>query len=231
MRKTTLIIASLFCFIGWTNAQLMAVAGNNKNTKTARKAEPATSYAFNQKIEMQMTSEKDVILINYFLPTTGNFICAEVVDEKKKDEMYTVFDLDQEAMFTYMNNAGSKIRMGIKFRLDDAEDESPYTITATGNTKVILGYNCSEYLVVGEDMTGNVWVTTEADVRFPSSFYNIKQNKSANQKWMKDVEGWAMEMEMTDTSKKKPKTFTMNCLSIEKFDFTLNSNEYQKMGL
>jgi len=75
-----------------------------------------------------------------------------------------------------------------------------------------------------------IWVTNDVDIRFPSTFHNIKQDKTANQAWMEKIDGWAMHMEMVDNSRRKPQTITMTCLSIEKSDMKINSNEYQNIG-
>lgn len=192
--------------------------------------EPAASYAFNHRAEMQMTTEKDVMNIDYLLPNTGNYFCAQIKDEKSGGDYLTVFDTDKEAMFTYMESDGKKMKMGIKFSADDISEEPKFEIKATGNTKTILGYKCQEYIMTTEDMTSNVWVTKDVDIRFPSTFYSAKQNKSNNHEWMKDIDGWAMEMTMVDTSKRKPQTTTMKCLSIEKTSFQINSSDYSGIG-
>ena len=61
-------------------------------------------------------------------------------------------------------------------------------------------------------------------------FHSVKKNKSNNQEWMKDLEGWAMEMEMIDTSQKKPQTIIMKCLSIEESSLQINANDYKSLG-
>ena len=194
------------------------------------KATPAGSYAFNYKVEMRMKSGKDIMNIDYFLPISGNFLCTQIKDKKIKEDFFTVLDADREAMFTYMENDGKKIKMAIDFKTEETTEESSIKIVATGKTKVILGYNCKEYKMTGEDMTATIWITQEVDIRFPSLFYNIKQKKSKNQGWMKDLDGWAMEMIMIDTSRRKPKTIVMNCLSIEKSSFKIDSSDYQDLG-
>jgi len=194
------------------------------------KATPADSYVFNHKVEMRIKSGKDVMDIDYFLPNSGNFLCSQIKDEKIKDDFFTVLDAEREAMFTYMESGGKKMKMAVDFKVDETEDDAPITITATGNTKKILGYNCKEYKMTGEDMTATIWVTKDVDIRFPSLFYNIKQKKSSSQEWMNDVDGWAMEMVMIDTSKKKPITIIMNCLSIEKSNFKIDSSDYQSLA-
>ncbi len=198
------------------------------------KVEPAESYAFNHKVEMQIKNGKEVMDADYFLRDSGNFFAVKIKDKKRKDDIFTVFDIDKEAMFTYMENDGQKVKMGIEFKLDDTTDdttnEPSVEITATGNTKIILGYNCQEYKMKGEDMTGTIWVTKEVDIRFPNNFHSVKQNKSTNQEWMKELDGWAMETKIIDTSKRKPQTIIMNCLSIESSSLKIDSNDYQNIG-
>jgi hypothetical protein len=198
------------------------------------KVEPATSYAFSHKVEMQMKSGKDLMDVNYYLPESGNFFCTQIKDEKIKDDFFTVYDADKEAMFTYMKNDGKKVKMGIEFKISDTTDDAHGTevidIKATGNTRTILGYKCKEYAMTGENMTGTIWMTKDVDIRFPSNLYSPKQNKRNNQDWMKNIDGWAMEMEMIDTSKRKLQTVTMKCLSIEGSDFKINSDEYSNIG-
>ncbi len=198
------------------------------------KAIPAESYVFNHRVEIQMKSGKEVIDVDYFLPISGNFLCVQIKDKKIKEDHFTVFDIDKEAMFTFMESEGKKMKMAIDFKLDetidDTSNKTSFDIKATGNTKNIIGYNCKEYKVTGEDITATIWVTKEVDIRFPSTFYNVKQNKNNNQEWMKDLDGWAMEMIMIDTSKRKSHTIIMNCLSIEKSNFKINSTDYQNIG-
>lgn len=66
-------------------------------------------------------------------------------------------------------------------------DESEYTITDLGNTKVINGYNCREYLIEHEDGTTNAWLTNdiEADyegvLRAMATQMRQKKGKNGNQ--------------------------------------------------
>lgn len=202
---------------------------NGTSDSSLSQVNPADNYAFNHKIEMQIKSGKEIMDINYYLPKSGDFLSAEVKDKKIKGNFYTVFDIEREAMFTYMENGGEKMRMSVSIETDDTINESSFDITKTGNTKTILGYHCKEYRMTGQDMTATIWVTKDVDIRFPSDFYKVEQNKNNNQKWMKYLDGWAMEMIMIDTSNKKPKTITMNCLSIEKSNFIINSSDYRTL--
>ncbi len=211
----------------------------NKKRKKNKKAgmpglsqvAPAESYAFNHKVEMEINSGKEAMHADYYLTDSGNFFGTSIKTEKVKNNFMTIFDVDREAMFTFMENEGQKMKMGVEFKTDDTTTEEPtFSITTTGNSKTILGYSCQEYKIAGEDMTATVWVTKEVDIRFPSTLYNTKKNQNNNQEWMNDLDGWAMEMVMVETSKRKPQTITMNCLSIEKSNLKINSNDYQNIG-
>jgi len=148
--------------------------------------------------------------------------------------MMTVYDVDKETMFTFMENNGVKQRMGIALPTASAADaalnESSVKITATGNTKSILGYTCQEYKMTGDEMNATIWVTKDANLRFPSDYYKIEQQNNANQTWMKDIDGWLMEMEMIDSSKRKPQTIIMKCLSINDSSLQIKSDDYQSFG-
>ncbi|PHR69744.1 MAG: hypothetical protein COA67_10110 [Lutibacter sp.] len=195
------------------------------------KVEPAEGYTFKHKVEMQMKTGKDLMNLNYYLPSSGDYFGMAVKDEKIKGDFMMVYDINREAMFTFMESGGHKMKMGISFKTDDIDTEDlVYEIRATGNTKTILGYNCKEYKMNGKDMTATIWVTKEVDIRFPSTLYSTDKNKNNNQEWMKDLDGWAMEMIMINTAEKKPQTITMNCLSINKSSLEINSSDYQSMG-
>jgi hypothetical protein len=62
-------------------------------------------------------------------------------------------------------------------------DASSYTVTELGNTRIINGYNCTEYLIETEEGTTNAWMTKEIDVdmmaltRAIASFSRQSKNK------------------------------------------------------
>lgn len=76
---------------------------------------------------------------------------------------------NQEGKMTVITEDDGKTS-GIRMRQPKVEygdfvpEESEFTITDLGNTKVINGYNCREYLIEHEDGTTNAWLTTELDI-------------------------------------------------------------------
>lgn len=206
---------------------------NKKQTSTPNvsKVDPASNYAFKHKAVMHMKSGKDEIDFVYYLPNTDDYFGMAIKDKKEEQDFMMVYDVAREAMFTFMENGGQKMKMGVEFKTNTVEDKSPgFEIKATGNTKTVLGYNCKEYKMIGDNITATTWVTKDVNIRFPSTLYNDKKNNNNSQEWMKDIDGWAMEMTMIDTSKRKPQTIIMNCLSIEAYSFKINSTDYKHIG-
>lgn len=198
--------------------------------------EPPSSYQFKHRVDMRMTSGKDgkdSVNLNYFLPETGNFMCTMVEGQEAMGSL-SVIDLDKSAMFMFMDQGGSKTRMAIDLDMksanDEAAEETNYVVTKTGKTKMILGYNCEEYLIVGEDMKINGWVTKEVDIRFPEAFYDVEQKDQADQAWVNEMDGFAMEMTMVDTSKKKPQSTKIVCTGIETSKLNINTGDYSKFS-
>ncbi|WP_397363548.1 DUF4412 domain-containing protein [Olleya sp. R77988] len=211
----------------------------NKKTKkrplgiSTAKVDPASSYSFSHKYVMQITSDKKSVNLNYYLTNSGNYIGTSIEDKKGNADHISVIDIDRKAMFMFMENKGDKSRMSLSLDFEEttekAINDTDVSINPTGNTKTILGYTCQEYKVTAQDMKGSVWVTQSAGISFVKSFYNIKEKKGASQSWMKMLNGLTMEMDMIDTSKRKPKTIKMTCIALDKNNLTIKSNDYKKL--
>ena len=199
-------------------------------------AEPKANYSFDYRADMQITSGKEIIKMSYFLSESGNYLSTMIDDERMKDQALTVMDFEREAMFTLMENDGEKIIMAISrptaSAYVQASDESNTKVTATGKSKTIIDYNCLEYEMTGKDIYGTMWITKDVNARFPEKFYGMKQDKnskSSSQSWMKDMNGWLMEMEMTDTSERKPQTMFMTCTAIGESNLEINTKGYKNL--
>ncbi|WGD35254.1 DUF4412 domain-containing protein [Olleya sp. YS] len=210
---------------------------NSKKNKKANpfnvsgsKAEPASSYTFSHKYVMKIESGKRAVNINYYLSDSQDYFGTSMPEQ---DQMISVMDFKRKSLFMFMNTNGSKMLMSTKLDFedltDDAIEETDVSVTATGKTKTILGYTCEEFKVVGKDMTGTVWIAPNAGVSFAKSFYNVKAKKGASQSWMKMLNGLTMEMDMVDTSKRKPQRIKMTCIALDKTTTTIQTNDYKKM--
>lgn len=215
---------------------------NQKQTKnkksssfniSASKVAPAANYNFSHKYVMQVKSDKNETILNYYLTNSGDYLASSVPDKNGNEDMKTVMDLSRKTMYMFMENKGDKSQMSMSLDLeeiaDDASEETNVKVTPTGKTKTILGYVCQEYKVVGDDLNGSIWVAPNAEISFAKSFYNIKAKKGMDQSWMKMLNGLTMEMNMVDTSKQKPQNMSMTCIALEKIKLNIHSEDYKKL--
>jgi len=210
---------------------------NNQGKLFKKKAaKPASLYTFSYKYVMRIDDGKKPTNINYFFAEEGSYI-GSAMGLEKNEEILTVLDLPSETAHMFMNMGEQKSTMsfGLNFEkvVENAAETSEVSITPTDNSKMILGYNCYEYLVEGNNFHGSVWVTDEADVSFDKSFYQMKNKKfkalkSTDQSWMATIDGLTMETTITDTSRKKPSTITMTCMALDAIEYVIDTTEYTK---
>lgn len=218
---------------------------NNTSKKTKKKksspfsikqstAKPETKYNFSHKYVMLIEHEKGDMELTYYLTNTGKYIGYEMdLGKKKKNDMLMVMDANKNAIFMLMDNKGKKTLMTSDFdfnqTLDEANNNQNASVTKTGKTKQILGYNCNEYFVFGENYKGTIWVTKNAGIKFLNLTSGIKNNKKFNAQWLSYIDGLVMEMDMEDNSKRKTQNIVMRCIALEKQELTINTDQYKSM--
>lgn len=189
------------------------------------------SFSFSHKYVMQIQDGKRTTDLEYFLSKSDNYFATQTTSNKNITT--TVMDVSNSKMHMFMDTNGDKTRMSMKLNFKNtvkhAIDETKVTITPTGTTKTILGYVCNGYNVKGDDVEGTVWVTQQAGVSFAKAFYKTDLSQSTDPNWQKIAKGLTLEMDMVDTSKRKPKSINMKCISLDKASFTINSNNYKKL--
>jgi hypothetical protein len=193
------------------------------------------AYAFNTIYVMELTTDKDVMPITYFFGEESD-VMATSMDLKPNEKIYSIIDLSENKLHTLMDLNGQKSRTSMKFSPKEIiEDSNNNTISVkpNGQTKTILNYTCKGYEVSGTDFEGTVWVAENTGYAYPQKFKNmaIKNSKKEgiDPKWMSLVQGIPLEMDMVDTSKKKPQKVHMLCTKIGSTDFSLDPSEYKGM--
>ncbi|MDQ1297128.1 MAG: hypothetical protein QG611_1107, partial [Bacteroidota bacterium] len=149
------------------------------------------SYAFNNRIYMQMEmyDKKDVTKMDYYIyfsdatPTAG--FESKMIAKSEEGEEVTVtssyvFDGENKS-FIIMTDMGT-MKMGIISEVPDetatqgqpAEKTPKATITKTGNSKVIAGYKCDEYLYKDNESKdyGKLWVTKDLKLKADKRTYS-----------------------------------------------------------
>jgi hypothetical protein len=209
-----------------------SIFDNQGGLFNGKKEAPAKTYAFTHAYEMDIIAEKDTTHVTYYLTNVDEFM-GSAIQMNENEQMITVMDLLRKTAYNFMDFGENKSMMsfGLDFeKVVENQTDTNVLVEPTGNTKEILGYECEEYQVAGEDFEGTIWVTHEAEISFSDAFALVKKqkkNKSYNQSWMSMVEGLTVEMNMIDTSKKKPKTMKMQCTSVDVTDYIIYTNDYE----
>jgi Domain of unknown function (DUF4412) len=153
-----------------------------------QKAKYEASYTMSHEFKVELrTQEKpnkkeEITNMNMFYGENCTMSVMEAED--KKDEIRAVMD--------FKNNTSIMLNdeemTGMAFSLDgmsrfaqenaqsskDSIPENEFTITKTGNTKMIAGYLCEEVIMESEDMTVNGWYTNDIAVNTYENMANSK---------------------------------------------------------
>ncbi len=209
---------------------------NKKGILSSTTISPSHYYNFTHTYVMQMEDKKGAVDFEYLLIDGGNYLGIKM--PMNGQEMITIMDIQKQTAFMLMKNGNQKMlmTMGLNFEdvANEANQEYDVQVNKTNHTKDILGYSCTEYKVKGEGFKGSVWITQDADITFPKSFYKMKDKRfkktqSMNQSWIANMNGLTMEMDIIDTSKKKEKHIKMKCILLERQDFSVDTSGYKKM--
>lgn len=190
----------------------------------------------NLSLDMTTTDKRgkvQEVTVHYTFDTwaTGMEMIAEegstrIILDNQEGKMTMVTEDDGETQ-------GIRIRQPQVDYEEMVPDESEYTITDLGNTKVINGYNCREYLIEHEEGTTNTWLTKdieldrEAMIRAMSSQMRQRKNKSSGQQFF-DIEGFPIES--TTVSKDGKETITATYYNL-KFGADMDKSVFDMTGV
>lgn len=209
-----------------------SVFNNDGKLFKNNKSKVLDSYVFDYQYVMEVTNDDDITEIVYYLSQDNPYM-GTLFSTGKNQSFFTVMDLPNSAIHTFMDMGGQKSMTSIKVNYDDFDGDelntSKVNVVSTGQTKKILGYLCEEFQVTGPKLSGKVWVTQEADVSFQKAFNQQKSNKNKgiDQSWFNMVEGLVLEMNMIDYSRKKPKPIKMVCTKLSEQEFTIETLQYK----
>jgi len=149
------------------------------------------SYTFNNRMymEMEMYDKKDVVKMDYFIYFSDNSVNAgfesKIKGSTDEGEQVTVttnsiFDGENKVLLL-LSDMGT-MKMGIISEVPDESTVQPETqenspkpvVTKTGNSRVIAGYKCDEYIYreAGEKEYGKMWVTKDLKLKGDGRVYS-----------------------------------------------------------
>ncbi|MEX0289438.1 MAG: DUF4412 domain-containing protein [Flavobacteriaceae bacterium] len=217
-----------------TESAFDSVFNNKGKIFTQNKQQPAANYSFTHNYEMDVVIKNDTTHLAYFLSNKEEFM-ASVSNIKENERMTTLLDIPRKTVYNFMERGDTKSMMSIGIDLEkmasNKSEQNEIQIKATGNSKNILGYQCEEFYVVGDDFEGDIWVTREVDISFSDAFANIEKgnkSKGLTQNWMSMANGLTLAADIWDTSKQKPVRIRMLCTHIGETDFTISPSDYKQ---
>jgi|GEM_PF-1591505 len=130
---------------------------------------------------------------------------AVMIIDGDKTDMVTISDFDNEAAITFDEKNKTATVMSTRWATQMAEKyakDEELTITKTGNTKKILGYNCEEYIVLDKKNKYVQWVTSDIRIDYSKAMATMVKNMHMKIDGS-DMRGQTLLMEMTSYNLKK----------------------------
>jgi hypothetical protein len=196
---------------------------------------PAT-YDFDYTYKLKMTHKKGDINLTYFLKEGAQYFGFDTADMTKGSDtkMFMVMDGNLGVTAMFMEMMDKKIVQKTKLKASDFDndsDDSEYTFTKI-DSKTIMGYECEGFVSENDDNKITFYITDDVPVSFNQVFgANVKQMpKGFNPDWMKKYAENGLMMQMIFVDKKKSKnSMTMDCIGLDKTDFSINASAYGSM--
>lgn len=171
------------------------------------------SYSFATEMEMEIVStdkKGKQEQVNFIVSFGENCFMNEIVDYKTN--MRTILDYNSNSSIMLDEDKKTATAMSLKFvnKFIKSAKSEDFTITKTGNTKSILGYNCEEYVIESDDNTMHTWYTTEVEIENSKELqaYFAKQYPETNYPTEMEDAPQGISLESHIVNKKKPEEKT-----------------------
>ncbi len=206
-------------------------------SQKASKVELPSTYDFDYIYQLKMTHKKGDITFDYYLKEGGKYFgfdSAEMSKSSPDTKMFMVMDTELEVTAMFMEMMGKKIVQKTKLKASDVmedDDMSDYTFTEI-DSKTINGFECEGFVSENEKVKTTFYITDDVPVSFNQVFGANMKNlpKGFNPDWMKKYAENGLMMEMVFEDKKKAKNnMTMQCTSLEKTNFYIDTTKYGSM--
>ncbi|WP_460220134.1 DUF4412 domain-containing protein [Psychroserpens sp. MEBiC05023] len=229
--KTSRIISIAICFTLLMSFQLGF-------SQKASKVELPSTYDFDYIYKLKMTHKKGDVNFDYYLKKDKKYFGFDSAEMNKgagDTKMFMVMDNDLAVTAMFMEMMGKKIVQKSKLKASDFKNEkddfSNYEFKKI-ESKSILGYDCEGFVSESDAVKITFYITDDVPVSFNQVFGADKKNlpKGFDPAWMKKYADNGLMMQMIFVDKKKAKnSMTMECVGLEKTDFSINASEYGSM--
>ena len=186
---------------------------------------PPSEYSFDFQVTMEMNLDKGKSMNQVW-----KYNLAESYFGMETNGMLIIYDLDSDMMVTLnpkdqTYTAMSTSMMGMMGKAADADADELPEMVKTSETKTILGYKATKYLMEDEDMRGEFWMAP--DVKFDqAAFAKSLGSYSKNQAPLPEkMQGFMMEMTAFD--KKGKVTSHMKVVQLGEINQEIDMSKYK----
>ncbi|MCE7056440.1 DUF4412 domain-containing protein [Algoriphagus sp. AGSA1] len=205
---------------GMGGIDLAGMMGQSKDFKAP------SEYSFDFQVTMEMNMEKGKPMTQVW-----KYNVAESYFGMEMSDMLIIYDLDSDVMVTLnpkdkTYTAMSTSMMGMFGNTaDDEDDANMPEMKKTNDTKTILGYTATKYIMEDEDLKGEFWMAPE--VKFDQAAF-AKSLGSYSKKSVplpEKMQGFMMEMTAFD--KKGKVTSHMKVVQLGEIEQVIDMSQYK----
>jgi hypothetical protein len=162
--------------------------------------------------------------LNYktYYQSKGNDFCVKMTGERSGIE--TVFDMKNEVAIQAWTGTNTEPYYNAgRFFITDESEKKMLQITATGETKDILGFRCDGYTYAYKKITGKVWICK--DINLSNDYGIFRAAKMAALHNTLSVGGFVMEMTTEDAKGGKTIMQTVSLRDSQKYNVSYEGVE------
>jgi hypothetical protein len=201
------------------------------------KAEFKPVYTFDTYMQMEITEPgNNKVLYDIILDSKGSAFGAEI--REGGAHSYLVFDTENNSLLMLVEQEGEK--NGIAMAVDPEamaeitsslqESEPSGTPRKTGNTKDILGYPCSEYLVDDGSLEAHLWVSEALGRIMDQQMLSAQQLFGESFAYASALNGLVLEYSFTE--KESGERYFMKVIRLDlKYSKRISTSDYNVMTM
>jgi len=220
-----------------TNAALAdAMAGGFMDKFDVSHVELPDDYDFEMTIDYQIETEgEEPVNMSFIIPPKKEKYMGFTGTDQSQEFEYMVWDLDRKIFVMYQQKNGDKTLMKLpnfatvanQDMEKEMEEYSDMEIRKTKETKRILGYKCTKYIMENEEFYLEAWIAP----KFPYTYEQFSglvstQMRTPGYSTISNEEGYALEM-LSREKKKNAKATVMKVVNLDESKFSIDNSEYQ----
>lgn len=201
-------------------------------------AKPDNKYKFDYHYQMEMTSDENTILMDYYVKPNSDY--AGMAMNQEGMQIFMVFDYNKSAAYSFIEGQDQKMYTPATLDLETANDwannsytKSDYTVTELPN-KSFLGYSCQGRQIENDEWKFTMYYTDEVKVGFQNILNASTEqdnNPSVLREYFNDAENAMMlYMETIDKKHRGDESVTMECVAFEKASNNFTTKGYQAIS-